>query len=77
MERTFVECTAFHGRVLIGERGVPERVVQVNYGEPGVVESLSAAERSRAGASEVGELGKVDVVEASCERVVGVVPMES
>ena len=56
---------------------MPERIGQVNYGELGVVESLSEAERWRAGASEVDELGKIGVVEASCGWVVGVVLMES
>ena len=57
---------------------VPERMGQLNYGEPGVVESPSAAERLRAGAWGVDEPGKIDeVVEASCERVVGGVLMES
>lgn len=41
-----------------------------------MVESLSVAERLRAGAP-VDELGKIDVVEVSCGRVVGVVLMES
>lgn len=54
-----------------------ERIDQVNYGELGVAESLSAAERLRAGASEVDELGKIGVVEVSCGWVVGVVLMES
>jgi hypothetical protein len=75
-----VECTASHGRVSTNEkysrllgRG-PERTGQVSYGELG---SLSAAERLRAGASEVDELGEIGVVEVSCGRVVGVVLMES
>ena len=42
-----------------------------------MVESLSAAERLRAGAPEVDELGKIDVVEVSCGQVVEVVSMES
>lgn len=57
---------------------VPKRTDQVNYGEPEVVEPLLAAEGLRAGASGVDEPGRIDeVVEVSCERVVGVELMGS
>lgn len=49
----------------------------MNYGELGVVESLSAVEGLRAGVSGVDEPGKTGEVVVSCERVVGVVLMES
>lgn len=78
-----MECAASHGCVTIGEKysrslgRVPERADQVNYGELGVVESLLGVERLRAGASEVDELGEIDVVGVSCGRVVGVELMGS
>lgn len=49
---------------------------QLNYEDLGGVESLSAAERLRAGASGVDEFEQVEV-EASYERLVGVGSMES
>ena len=49
----------------------------MNYGELGVVESLSVVERLRVGASEVDELGEIDVVGVSCGRLVEVVWMGS
>ena len=55
---------------------VPEMIYQVNYGELGVAGPLSAAERLRAGASGVDGL-EVEVVEVSCEQLVGVGSMES
>ena len=54
----------------------PNMIDQLNYEDLGGVESLSAAERLRAGASGVDEFEQVEV-EASYERLVGVGSMES